>query len=120
MRNEAEKQQHNNYMKAYWVKYSKTKKGFVQRLYTKMKSRIKGTHGHNNHLYVGKEILDKEVFYHWIASNNEFNKLFIQWGQGGYKRSDVPTIDRLNSAIGYTIDNIEVVTFTENVKRSNQ
>lgn len=50
MLTDEQKKSRNTYMKNYWISYSKTKKGFIQRLYTKMKSRINGTHGHNNHL----------------------------------------------------------------------
>lgn len=114
------KDKRNEYMKQYWKTYSKTKRGFIQRLYTKMKSRIKGTHGHNCHLYEGKGILNKEDFYMWINSQPEFHKLFELWTEKGHTRSDVPTVDRVDPDYGYEKGNIEVVTFSENMRRSKR
>ena len=109
----------NLYMKEYNKKYLKTKKGFIQRLYTKMKSRVKGTHGHNEKYYKGKGILDKQKFYTWLETNPTFHVLFREWTLSEFDRLKVPTIDRLNSNLGYLEGNIEVVTFSENMRRSN-
>ena len=44
-------------------KYEKTKNGFLMRCYRNMKSRITGVQKQKAHLYVGKSLLEKELFY---------------------------------------------------------
>lgn len=98
-------------------KYEKTPKGFLVRTYRNMLSRVSGVTKNKNHLYLGKEILNKEQFYEWSLKDNAFNSLFIYWTKSGYERRLTPSIDRIDSKKGYAIDNIQWITFSENCKR---
>lgn len=98
-------------------KYEKTKKGFLVRCYRNMLSRVTGVTKNKNHLYLGKEILDKKVFYEFSLSNNKFNKLFDYWESVDYERRLTPSIDRIDPKRGYSIDNIQWITFSENCRR---
>lgn len=64
--------------------YEKTKKGFLMRTYRNMKSRVSGVLKNKNHLYLGKELLDKEIFYEFSLNNNSFNLLFENWEKSNY------------------------------------
>lgn len=98
----------------YTVKYEKTKKGFLVRVYRNMKSRVSGIQKKKQHLYAGKPLLDKEQFYSWSIANRDFNNLFKAWEVGGYARKNTPSINRINSSFGYSLDNMEWITFSEN------
>ena len=95
-------------------KYEKTKSGFLVRCYRNMLSRVTGVTKNKNHLYLGKEILKKEIFYNWAIADQDFNELFNNWEKVEYERKSTPSIDRINSANGYTLDNIRWITFAEN------
>ena len=101
------------------TKYEKTEKGFLVRLYRNMKSRITGVQKQKFYLYEGKELLDKEDFYKWALSNDDFKTLFNTYKENGYKRTLAPSVDRINSQIGYIISNMEFVTHSENSRRGN-
>lgn len=99
------------------LKYEKTKKGFLVRTYRNMKSRVEGIQEKKAHLYVGKEILDKEDFYIWALSDHTFNVLFSLWEVQGYDRKLTPSIERVDSACGYKLSNMEWLTHSENSRR---
>lgn len=103
----------NNYTK----RYEKTKKGFLMRTYRNMQSRITGIQYKKHHLYIGKSILSKEDFYNWSSSNNQFNFLFEIWEKNNYQNRLTPSIDRLDQKIGYSIDNIQWITHSENSRK---
>lgn len=98
-------------------KYEKTKKGFLMRLYRNMQSRIVGVQKSKHHLYRGKYILPRTEFYEWAFSSEKFYELFSIWENSNYSRKLTPSVDRVNSKIGYEIKNMEWVTHSENSKR---
>jgi hypothetical protein len=100
-------------------KYEKTKKGFLVRAYRNMKSRVEGVQHSKAHLYKGKEILEKHTFYEWALSNESFNKLFKEWEDSNYCRKLTPSVDRIDSSKGYTLDNMQYITHSENSRRGN-
>jgi hypothetical protein len=68
---------------------------------------------------LGLKILDKNVFYDFSISNKEFNLLFSDWEKINYNRKFTPSIERIDSKKGYSLDNIEWITFSENCRRGN-
>lgn len=97
-------------------RYEKTKKGFLVRAYRNMKSRVSGIQG-KQHLYEGKALLDKADFYEWALSSKDFHALFSNWEQSNYERKLSPSVDRKDSRKGYTKENMEWVTHSENSRR---
>lgn len=98
-------------------KYERTKKGKLMRCYRNMESRITGIQWHKKHLYEGKELLTRSEFYEWAMSCPVFHKLFEDWEGSGYDRKLAPSVDRIDSKKGYTVDNMEWVTHSENSRR---
>lgn len=98
-------------------RYEKTKPGFLMRSYRNMKSRILGIQKKKHHLYFGKELIEKEQFYNWSLNNNEFHYLFKQWQESNYQRRLTPSVDRVDSRKGYSLDNMEWVPFYINCSR---
>lgn len=95
-------------------KYEKTKKGFLVRTYRNMKSRVEGIQYLKSHLYEGKNLLDKNLFYEWSINNNDFNVLFDAWTFNNYNRKMSPSIDRIDSKLGYNLENMRWITHSEN------
>lgn len=108
---------HNDYMKVYSKTYLKTKKGFIQRLYTKMKSRVTGSHQSHIQYYEGLDILPKEQFYEWMNNHKNFDELFSNWESAGYDKYLAPSVDRIDSTKGYTLGNIRLVSFIDNLRQ---
>lgn len=100
-------------------KYEKTPNGFLVRLYRNMKSRITGVQMSKFHLYEGKELLAKDDFYEWAKNSPKFLELFKEYEDSNYDRKLAPSVDRVNSKLGYFIDNMEWVTHSENSRRAN-
>jgi len=98
-------------------KYEKTKNGFLVRCYRNMKSRINGVQKAKFHLYKDKYLMDKQVFYSFSIVDITFNSLFDVWEKSNYDRKLTPSLDRINSDIGYTLENVEWVTHSENSRR---
>lgn len=101
----------------YTKKYEKSERGFLMRLYRNMKSRIVGVQKIKHHLYQGKDLLDKKDFYAWAISSEQFKALFKAWTDSGFDRKLSPSVDRINPGLGYTLDNMEWVTHSENSRR---
>lgn len=99
---------------SYTKKYEKTKKGFLVRTYRNMKSRVSGIQYLKSHLYEGKCLLDKNSFYEWSLNNNDFNILFDNWQNYNYNRKMSPSIDRIDSSLGYSLENMRWITHSEN------
>ena len=79
-----------------------------------MLSRVTGIQKLKKHLYMGKDIINKEMFYSWSINDNDFNTLFDNWQKSEYIRVKTPSIDRKDSSKGYTMENIRWITFSEN------
>ena len=101
-------------------KYEKTPNGFLMRMYRNMKSRILGIQKAKRHLYEGKYLLPKEEFYEWAKNSPQFMVLFDKWVKSGYDRKLSPSVDRIDSSKGYTIENMEWVTHSENSRRGTR
>jgi len=107
----------NAYLREYNRTYTKTKFGFLMRVYRNMLSRVSGVQAKKAHLYLGLALLPRETFYRWAEANQTFHRLFAEWEQRGYRRTHTPTVDRIDSSRGYEIENMEWVTHSENSRR---
>ncbi len=98
--------------------YEKTFKGFLVRLYRNMKSRIDGVQKAKFYLYEGKEILSKDDFYNWALNNLDYKILFDNYKESGFDRKLAPSVDRVDSNIGYVLSNMRFITHSQNSGRS--
>jgi hypothetical protein len=101
-------------------KYEKTKKGKLMRTYRNMKSRVEGILKKKSHLYEGLDILDKDSFYLWSLSNEDFHRLFKDWEESGYNLKLSPSIEREDTSIGYVEGNIRWITHSENSRNGGK
>lgn len=101
-------------------KYEKTMNGYIMRMYRNMKNRITGVQTKKAHLYIGKELLSKDLFYEFAKCSPMFLTLFHQYKKEGYLQKLAPSPDRKDSSKGYTIDNIQWVTHSVNSSRTSR
>lgn len=101
-------------------RYERTKKGKLMRTYRNMQSRVLGILQKKAHLYQGLEILGRQEFYDWAMSSPEFHSLYDGWVASGYQCGFSPSVDRVNPAKGYTLDNMEWVSHSENSRRASR
>jgi hypothetical protein len=94
--------------------YRRSKPGLVRRCWHKMKQRISGKNTLNPHLYAGKELLPVDTFIEWARDSKDLDRLHDQWVKSGYDIRYTPSVDRINSNIGYVLENIRWVTHQEN------
>ncbi len=96
------------------AKYEKTRSGFLMRAYRNMQSRVTGVQSAKYHLYKGKELLSREDFYEWAKNDWHFYELWIEYDRSGYQIRLCPSVNRVDSGYGYTVNNMEWVTHSEN------
>lgn len=101
-------------------KYEKTKNGFLMRLYRNMQSRIDGVQKLKAHLYNGKSLIDRSSFYYWAKNNEQFHILFDAYEKSNFDRKLAPSVDRIDSKLGYELSNMEFVTHSENSSRASR
>lgn len=101
-------------------RYEKTLNGFLMRLYRNMYSRVYGIQRQKWHLYKGIDILPKEDFYEWSKKSHALKRLFRAWENSSYDRKFTPSVNRINPKRGYTIDNMEWLTHSENSRLTSR
>ena len=114
-----QREHYKNGGKAYYAKYEKTVTGFLMRAYRNMQSRITGVQKKKAHLYEGKTLLSREDFYKFANESKEFSQLYKTWKEQNYPRKLTPSVDRINSKLGYELNNMEWVTHSENSRRGS-
>lgn len=62
--------------------------------------------------------LDELRKFAFIQDN--FEELYSQWVESGYNKMLVPSFDRLDDYKPYTLDNIQLTTWTKNKKRGHE
>ena len=85
----------------------RTKDGLITKMFSNQRRRSKHR-GHNLPSYT------KDEFYKWVYNKEIFHKLYNTWKDNNYKQNLVPSVDRIDDNIGYSIGNIQLVTWEEN------
>jgi hypothetical protein len=93
---------------------------FIRRMFSYMQSRVRGF-GNKAHYgyYINLPICDRKIFYKFAFRNWQLKYLYHNWILSGYKKQLLPTPDRIFREKGYTLDNIQFLTFSDNVKKSH-
>lgn len=95
------------------LKYRRTKKGIITAIYCHQKQNSK-KRGHTPPTYTKKELEE------WSFSQCEFHRLYDNWKRLDFQTEYTPSIDRKDDYIGYTIANIQLITWKENNKKSHK
>jgi hypothetical protein len=87
---------------------------FVCKTYEKMKQRISGRGTRRPDLYVGKILLPRDIFVVWAKNHPDFLSLYKRYIMSDFDRRLAPSVNRIHSDKGYTLDNMEWVTSSQN------
>lgn len=55
-----------------------------------------------------------DELYEWLISQPDWNVLFYAWKESKYDKMLIPSVDRINSLLGYTFSNIQLLTWKKN------
>ena len=92
--------------------YYHSKQGVIQTIYDSQKqASIRRKHSLPSY--------SKQELIEWLENNNSFNSLYTRWVESNYQKDLKPSIDRLDDFKPYTLDNIRIVTFHENLKKGH-
>jgi len=87
--------------------WKRTKKSLVTAMYFGQRTRST-LRGHHQPTYTKEELRD------WLFSQKLFHILYDNWKRLDYQKNYIPSVDRINDYIGYTMDNIQLMTWKEN------
>ena len=87
--------------------HKRTKVGLVSKIYASQRYNSK-QRGYSQPTYSLYELRE------WLFSQKKFHMLFNNWKRLDYQKDYIPSVDRINDYIGYTMDNIQIMTWVEN------
>ena len=61
-----------------------------------------------------------ESFLVWVNNQSHSRQLFKQWQESNYSKKLAPSVDRINSLLPYTLDNIVLTTWEVNNKNNHK
>ena len=94
-------------------KYRRTLIGNAIAIYNHQKLSSK-RRGYHPPAYAKQDLVD------FLLSNKKYINLHSEWVESGYENSLVPSVDRIDDYKGYSLDNIQVMTWKENRIKSNE
>lgn len=59
----------------------------------------------------------KQELYDWCKNDKEFNRLYKEWVESDYHIDKRPTTDRLDELKTYSFDNIQALTYRDNINK---
>lgn len=91
--------------------YYKSFNGRIKKMYERavVRTRTKGYDG----------IIDPQEFFDFAAKSTEYKKLFKEWEKNNFDIRFTPTLDRMNVKKGYVRDNLQFLSYSENVAKGN-
>lgn len=89
---------------------------FVNCMFKKMIGRVNGK---AKERYKGLEICSREEFLNLALNNKYLKNIYANWQNSSYQFRLIPTVDRIDNARGYAIDNIQFLTFSDNARKGD-
>jgi len=98
--------------KEYNKQYRRSKKGVITTIYGHQRSNSK-RRGHTMPTYSKQELSD------WLMAQPKFHILYDNWKRLDFQSAYKPSVDRKEDSIGYTMANIQLMTWGENEQKGN-
>ena len=92
------------------AEYRRTKNGLIARMYSGMRTHsVQRGHAHPEFtLYELRE---------WVYSQHNFQALYDNWVASGYKTMMVPSCDRTDDYMGYSLNRLTLTTWRNNYRK---
>jgi hypothetical protein len=113
------RKKHPEYVQYNRKAYYKNKvdpKGYLRRLHYSLKQRCLG-HIKHAQQYKGMEYLPIDQFLEFGLNSEIFLKMHQEYINSGWDRKLGPTVDRIDPNKGYTVDNIQFLTLSDNCSK---
>ncbi len=100
----------------YWCKkctieYSRTLDGVLAKIYSRQRESCR----HRKHAYPAYSLAE---FKNWCLTNELFLSLHKNWCENAFNKYLAPSVDRKDDYKSYTFDNIQIMTWIENLEKS--
>lgn len=92
----------------YEYKYKRTPKGYLVRLYPNLKKRSEEK---------CIPYLNRAELYEFGLGSEVYMELHKKWVESGCEHKLAPSVDRIDKSKGYTLDNMQWLTVSENSKK---
>lgn len=102
-----DKEQRKEYQRKYMNMYSKTKKGLITSIYSRQKYHSKC----RNDAMPAYSLNELRI---WCLMQSKFHELYNVWIKSGHEKDLIPSVDRKDDYKGYSLDNIQLMTWIEN------
>lgn len=105
-----------------WHKYKRKNnfEFFLRTRYTEIYQRCTNKKRNCSHIYNGPDICTRDEFLSRFLRDKNFISLFKKWESSGWEYKLCPSIDRINVKLGYTLDNIQFITHSENATKDQE
>lgn len=93
---------------------------FIRRMYNYMQSRVRGQvviDRDKYRRYIGLPICDRKAFILFAFKNWRLKQIFHEWKRKNYPKNLLPTVDRIENDKGYVLENIQFLTWRENIAK---
>ena len=101
--------------KEYQLKYYRSYNHYGVQLFLNIIERLKESKSYQNR----KLLFTKEEFIEWLDKNDTlFKKLYNNWVESNYDKKLSPSIDRIDNDGDYSLDNIQLITVIENIRKT--
>lgn len=95
------------------LKYLRTPKGMINKMFNSIQGRVK-----KPTRYKGRQLeFDREWFVDFASRSPELKKLHSDWVKSNYLRKMSPSVDRIDNDKGYTKNNIQFLTLSDNASK---
>lgn len=91
----------------------RTKNGVINTIY-QTQIRTSKARGHDRPTYALSELRE------WVLSQEIFHVLHDKWVESNYDKYSKPSLDRKDDYLGYSFDNIQIMTWKENDDKGSE
>lgn len=102
------------------VKYRTRPRFFLQQRYTQIRQRCTNKKQKNYELYKRKLNITREDFINKFINCKKFKQLYKEWQESNFCYKKVPSVDRIDVDGDYTIDNIQILTHSQNCRKDQK
>lgn len=98
----------------------KVRRSLYGRLAAIFNAQIQRSKKNKNHKKLHSVHYDKEYFINRFINDNKYIDLHKKWVQSNYDKKLTPSIDRINHLKEYEKDNIQMITWIENIEKAKK